>query len=82
MDVGLLWDWVGSLYERYPLFSYVAAVLFVLLLIWKPVKVLKNFLVILVFLTLLYLALNLVESMNFGVKVKEQGIRNSEKGID
>jgi len=81
MALSRVFDWGFQFYADYPMFCYVAGAVLLLLLLWKPAKVLKAAFLVVVLLTLLYLAFFLVDSMKTGVKVKEQGLDRMEKSL-
>jgi len=81
MDLHQVIDWGFDFYLRYPIFCYVVAGVLLVLILWKPAKVLKTAFLLLILLALLYAAFFLINSMNIGVQVKEQGIQKMEKAL-
>lgn len=82
MDFQPLIDWGYSFYAQYPLFSYVLAAVLLLLILWKPAKVLKAAILLLVLSLILYVCFYLIGSMNVGMDVKEKAIHRTEKAIE
>ena len=82
MNFNWIFDWGGDIYARYPIFCYVAAAVLFILLIWKPAKVLKTALLVLILLAILSAAFFLIQSTNVGVQVKEQGLQKMEKSLE
>lgn len=82
MDVQQIVAWGESFYGQYPLFCYIAGGLLLLLALWKPFKVLKNVCLLLVLVAVVAAAFYLIDSMNFGVKIKNKAIHRTEKAIE
>lgn len=81
MDLDQVVDWGVNFYLHYPVFCYVLAGLLLVLILWKPAKVLKMAFLILILLAILYVAFFLIKSMNVGVQVKEHGLQKMEKAL-
>ncbi len=77
-----LFDQLFMFYENNSLFCMVAGGVLVLLLLWKTKKVLKGLILVLVLAGLLYAAINLVDSVNFGSSLKKSGIERTEKALN
>jgi len=82
MDMQQLLDWPSSFYNQYPVFCYVAGGVVLLLIFWKPRNALKNLLFLLVLVLVLYICLTLVQSIDFGISVKDKEIHKTEKEIE
>jgi len=78
----LLINWLTDLYYQYPLFCYLLGAVLLLLLIWKPAKLLKFAFLVLVLLGILYVAFTFINSAKTGAKYTKQGIEKSEKGLE
>ena len=81
MDLDLLVDWGYDFYASQPAFCYVLAGVLLVLLLWKPAKVVKTALLILILLAILFAAFFMIDSMKVGMQVKEQGIEKMEKSL-
>ena len=82
MDFQPLIDWCRSYYAQYPIFCYVLAGVILLLLLWKPTKVLKTLVLILVLVVILYICATLVGSIQGGSSLTDKAVRRTEKGIE
>lgn len=82
MDFAPIFDWAINFYSQYPQFCYIVGGILLVLVLWKPAKVLKNALLLLVLLLVVYVAFYMVDSMNFGKKIKEEAIHRTEKAIE
>ena len=82
MDFQPVIDWVQHLYARYPAPSYVIAGVLLLVLIWKPFKVLKKVFLLLIMAGILYVCFYLLDSMTAGMDSKDKAIHRTEKAIE
>ncbi|WP_303720178.1 hypothetical protein [Malonomonas rubra] len=82
MDFQPLLDWVYTYYVQYPTFFYVVVGVLLLLILWKPAKVLKTTFLVLVLIFIVYICFYLIGSMNVGMNVKEKAIHRTEKAIE
>ena len=81
MDFSQISDWAITFYRQYPEFCSVVAAILLLLILWKPFKVLKNVLLLLVLAVIVYAAFYLIGSMNVGMDIKNKAIHRTEKAI-
>lgn len=82
MDLQQLSDWGYTFYVQYPAFCYVAGGIFLLLVLWKPFKVLKSAFLVLVLAAVVSIAFYLLDSMNVGLEVKGKAVHRTEKAIE
>ena len=82
MDFQPLFDWTYNFYLQYPTFCYVIGGGMLLLALWKPLKVLKGILLLLLLALILYLCFFMIKSINFSMDVKEKAIHRTEKAIE
>ena len=82
MDFQPLIDGVHNIYAQYPLYCYLAAGALFLLTVWKPAKMLKRALLLLVLLVVVYICFFLIDSMFSGVDVKQKAIHRTESKIE
>jgi hypothetical protein len=82
MDLEHLFDWGYTFYVQYPVFCYVAGGILLLLVLWKPFKVLKSAFLVLVLVAIVYIAFYLIDSMNVGLDVKDKAVHRTEKAIE
>lgn len=82
MDFHPLFDWCFNFYAQYPIFCYVLVGALLLLILWKPAKVIKTALLILVLIVILYVCINIVNSMMGGMQIKDKAIHRTEKAIE
>ena len=82
MDFQPLLDWCFNFYAQYPIFCYVLAGVLLLLALWKPVKVIKTALLVLVLIVILYICITIVNSMMGGMQSKEKAVHRTEKAIE
>ncbi len=73
--------WAGDFYARYPIFCYVAGGVLLLLVLWKPAKILKNIFLLLVLLAVIYFAVQVFGSLETGIKLKDKGTKRTEEAI-
>lgn len=82
MDFQPLFDWIYTYYVNYPIFFYVLGGALLLLILWKPAKVLKTTFLILVLVVIVYICFYLIGSMNVGMNVKDKAIHRTQKAIE
>lgn len=82
MNLHPLFDWCFNFYAQYPIFCYVLAGVLLLLALWKPAKVIKTTLLILVLIVILYVCFNIVNSMMGSMQSKEKAVHRTEKAIE
>lgn len=82
MDLQPLLTWGHDLYTEYPLYFYLIAGALLLLTLWKPAKMLKRALLLLVLLAVLYVCFFLIDSMRTGVDVKQKAAHRTEDMIE
>jgi len=82
MDIDLLVDWGFDFYAHNQIFCLVAGGVLLILVLWKPLKVLKTAFLVLILLAILYAAFFLIDSMKVGVQVKEHGVQRMEKSLE
>jgi|GEM_PF-1863486 len=82
MDLSQVINWGVDFFYRYQVFCYVLAGVLLILLLWKPAKVMKTAFLVLILLAVLYFIFLLIDSMQVGVQVKQQGIHKSEKALE
>ncbi len=80
MDFDLV-DWALDFFAQNQLFCYVAAGILVVLIIWKPGKILKNAFLLLVLLGLIYFVMQIFTSINVGRSVKDKAIHKTERAM-
>lgn len=82
MDFQALLEWARNLFARYPLYCSLAAAALLLLTLWKPAKMLKRAVLLLVLLVVLSLCFFLIDSMKTGVSIKEKAAQRTENLIE
>ncbi len=82
MNFQPLFNWAYSFYLQYSIFCYVIGGVVLLLVFWKPLKVLKSILLMLVLALILYLCFIMTQSVDFSIGVKEKAIHRTEKAIE
>ena len=82
MNFQPLFDWAYNFYLQYPIFCYVIGGGMLLLVLWKPLKVFKGILLMLVLATIVYLCFCMTNSINIGIGVKEKAIHRTENAIE
>ncbi len=75
-------DQLFMFYHDNSVFCMVAGGILVVLLLWKPVKVLKGIILLIILAAVLYVAIRLVDSVNFGSSLKKSGIERTEKALN
>ena len=75
-------DKLFMFYEHNSLFCMVAGAALVLLILWKPAKMLKRIALVVVLALIVYTAISLVDSANFGSNLKKSGIERTEKALN
>jgi len=82
MGIQTLIDWAHTFFVQYSVFCYVLGGIILLLILWKPAKVLKTTFLILILLIILYACFYLLGIMNLGIDVKDKAIYRTEKSIE
>ena len=82
MDFSVLIDWAQDLYASYPIFCYALGAVLLLLLLWKPARVLKIIFLAAVLMALIYGLVLLTDTITSGVKVKEGGLQKTQKALE
>ena len=82
MDFQQILDWGYTFYAQYPIFCYILLGVVVLLTLWKPAKVLKTSLLLLVLLVVLYICFFLIGSLNVGMDAKNRAAHKTEKALE
>lgn len=77
-----LFDQIFQFYEQNSLFCMVAGGVVLLFLLSKPAKLLKRIMFLVVLALILYLAIALVASIDFGSNIKKGGLEKREKAVE
>jgi hypothetical protein len=81
MDFKQVFAWMRDFYANYPIFCYMAAGILLVLLLWKPVKVLKTALLVFILLVVFSGIFYLIDSMKTGIRIEKQGMQQTEKSL-
>lgn len=82
MDSNRMIEWGLNFYSRSPEFCYVVAGILLVLLLWKPLKVLKTALLLSILAAIIAISFYLIDSMDVGRKIKKDAIHRTEKALE
>ena len=81
MDFQPILNWFNNIYLQYPILCYVIGGAILVLVLWKPLKVLKFFLLMLVLALIVYACLYLTKAIDFGIATKETEMNRTLKEL-
>lgn len=81
MDFQTLLNWLNNIYLQYPILCYAIGGAILIFALWKPLKVLKFILLMLVLALIVYAGLYFTKAIDFGIATKETEMNRTLKEI-
>jgi len=82
MSIQPLFSWLNSLYLQNPILCYAIAGAIIVLVLWKPVKVLKFIVLVLVLALIVYASLYLTKAIDFSIATKKTEMNRTIEELD